>query len=948
MMLPFQKRKQQVIELLTQAYDQKTQIERYLLTTFHPSERARLLHEEEELNQTIAQWETELEKLSKLGETDINPIQNQTNQKIIVEDNLASAETKTKHLHNLPAELNSFIGREREITAVKKLLEISRLVTLVGAGGTGKTRLSIQVAYGVLEQFLDGVWLVELASVTDPAIVPQTIATALDIREEPNQPMLTTLINYLKYKQLLIVLDNCEHLITACAQSAEKLLQYCPKVQLLASSREPLSIGGEMAWRVPSLSSPNPKSLPSIESLTQYEAVQLFISRSVAVQPNFQVTNANAPAVAQICHRLDGIPLAIELAAARVKMLRVEQIAMRLDDRFHLLSGGSRTALPRQQTLRAMIDWSYDLLTIQEKQILRRLSVFVGDWSLEASEAVCICDNIADFEILDLMLRLLDKSLIVMEEQVSQLRYRMLDTIRQYAYEKLNGAGETEQAQEAHFNFFLNLAEEAAPDLEGFNQKISLNRIDAEYDNIREALKWALQSNVPTRTKNGLRLVEALWRYWQLRGYYREGREWAEIALARSSNATPLEQAKVAYQSGFMYFHQGDYVRASELCKKSLALSRELDYKQGILWSLHGLGCVERDQHDYIQAQKRFEEVLLLSQELDDKPFTVSGLVTLAQVVAALGDYSQGLQLCEQALALSQSIGDIGRSASTLIVMGQTLCSLFDYNRSKACFEQSLLLYRELGSKAEIAFALKELASIYHSQGNFEQARSLLEESLTLFQESGIKWGVVNSLLELGMLALDEGDTVISLQLFEDSLSLFQELGLKWGIGKTFLGLGLLSYLQGDYTRAEELLGQSLILCREVEDKNGIVRSLNILGMTAFCKGNYSQAMELCRESMVLRMQQGDKVGIAECLESLARIEASIRNLEWASKLWGAAEAIRDSIKLPLSGIFSTEYTQAVDDVYTQLGAELFTKNWSDGRNTPLDQLLIYYTNAQS
>ena len=361
--------------------------------------------------------------------------------------------------NNLPLQVTSFIGREKEMAEVKRLLWDSRLVTLTGPGGTGKTRLSLQIAADFLDFYPDGAWLVELAPLADPALLPQTIAHVLGIRESSSHSIMSLLTDYLRAKELLLILDNCEHLVEACAQLVDTLLKACPHILILASSREALGISGEISFRVPSLSTPDARRLPPFGTLTQYEAVQLFIERAEVAQPGFNVTKENAPAIAQICSRLDGIPLAIELAAARVRVLNVEQISGRLDNRFRLLTGGSRTAMPRHQTLRALIDWSYDLLPEAEQALLGRLSVFAGGWTLEAAEAICSGDGIEPDEILDLFIQLENKSLVNSDHaQNSEPRYHLLETIRQYARGKLLEAGGGERVREQHLEYFLKLA----------------------------------------------------------------------------------------------------------------------------------------------------------------------------------------------------------------------------------------------------------------------------------------------------------------------------------------------------------------------------------------------------------------------------------------------------------------------------------------------------------
>ncbi len=435
---------------------------------------------------------------------------------------------------NLPVQLTSFVGREREMTEVKRLLPTARLLTLTGTGGAGKTRLALHVAADVLEEFPNGVWLVELAALSDPALVPHTIASALRIREASGSPMLATLLDYLQYKKLLLMLDNCEHLIEACAHLAEAMLRACPDLRILATSREPLGVPGELAWRVPSLSLPEPGWLPSPETLMKYGAVRLFIERAAVGQPTFTLTPQNSVPVATVVQRLDGIPLAIELAAARVQGLSVEQIARRLDDLFRLLTRGSRTSPPRHQTLQGVLDWSYHLLSEAEQMVLRRLAVFAGGWTLEAAEEVC--GGGVEFDVLDLLTQLVFKSLVLMDERGGEVRYRFLETVRQYSWNKLSSSGEIAKLRERHRDSSLRLVERAEVELQGPNQRMWLERLETEHDNLRAALEWSLTEG--GGAEPGLRLAGCLWRFWHERGYWSEGRRWLEAALERSSTST--------------------------------------------------------------------------------------------------------------------------------------------------------------------------------------------------------------------------------------------------------------------------------------------------------------------------------------------------------------------------------------------------------------------------
>jgi predicted ATPase len=402
----------------------------------------------------------------------------------------SAARTPERPPHNLPSALSSFVGRKKELAEVRRLLEDTRLLTLTGPGGCGKTRLALAAADELVGTFADGVWLMDLAPLADSSLVPQAVASTLGLREQPGRWLTETLSDNLASKRVLLVLDNCEHLVEACAELAESLLLFCPELRVLATSREPLGIAGEVAWPVPSLSLPDLRRAPNIETLPRYESARLFVERTEAVKPTFAVTEQNAPLVAKICYRLDGIPLAIELAAARSKVLSVEEISERLDDCFALLSAGNRTALPRHRTLHATMDWSHDLLPEQERILFRRLSVFAGGFTLEAAESVCAGEHLERNEVLDLLSHLVDKSLVIVREGVVETRYRLLETVRQYGRERLDAS--EDEVERRHADFFVGLAEEAEGELSGPDQARWLTLLQTEHDNLRAALSWSL------------------------------------------------------------------------------------------------------------------------------------------------------------------------------------------------------------------------------------------------------------------------------------------------------------------------------------------------------------------------------------------------------------------------------------------------------------------------
>jgi predicted ATPase/DNA-binding CsgD family transcriptional regulator len=683
----------------------------------------------------------------------------------------------SKHLetypNNLPIQLSSFIGRERAMAEIKHLLLTTRLLTLTGAGGSGKTRLALQVAADLLSQFDHGVWWVELAALTDAVLVPQQVISSLGLSEQPGCSLLDTLSEALQPKKLLLVLDNCEHLVAACAQLVETLLRSCPGLRILATSREAFNIPGETIWPVPSLDVPDAYHLPPVEGLVKYEAVHLFIERAVSVLPAFKITQENASAVAQVCRRLDGIPLAIELAAARVKVLSLEQIATRLDDSYRLLASGSRIALPRQQTLQATIDWSYNLLSEKERILFRRLSVFLGGFTLEAAEAVCAGDGIEQDEVLDLLSHLVDKSLVAVVEGGGEVRYRLLETIRQYGQNKLPEFGETASLRRSHRDWYLGFAERAASQVLGAEQAKWFDRLEVEHDNLRAALGWSLESG---EAENAAQLGIALWRFWQVRGYMSEGRSFLERALAGFSEQTPV-RAKALHAAGDLASFQGDYRRAKTLLEESLDLCRELLDRQGAGYALISLGIMTQNEGDYKGAVIFLEESLQLFREGEDRFGMTLALAGLGLSVLYLGEYERASVLCEESLALSRERGDPRSTASALTNLGISALERGDDERAKVLCEESLAIRRKLGHKGGCAHTLIILGRITMHQGDYDRATACYEESLALRQETGEKEGIAAALEGLAAVAGMQGQPVSAARLYGSAESLRNMLG---------------------------------------------------------------------------------------------------------------------------------------------------------------------------
>jgi non-specific serine/threonine protein kinase len=629
--------------------------------------------------------------------------------------------------HNLPLQLTSFVGREREIAEVERLLGTTRLLTLTGAGGSGKTRLASEVAARVWGDYTDGVWLVELAALADPALVPQAVATALGVREAPGRTFTEALVAYLRPRCLLLILDNCEHLVAACAQLAEALLRAVPGLRILATSREALGNSGETAWWVPSLRIPEaelqPRYTPDAKldagtsELLAHEAVRLFVERATTARTDFHLTDRNAPAVAEICRRLDGIPLAIELAAARVRVFSVAQIAARLDDRFRLLTGGRRTALPRHQTLRATVDWSYNLLAAPEQALLRRLSVFAGGWTFEAVEAVGAGEGIARYAVLDLLTSLVDKSIAIAEEQRGAVRYRLLETIRQYARDKLREADEAERTQGCHLDYFLRLAEAAEPELRGPSQLAWLDRLEADHDNLRAALEWGLV----TDGEAALRVSGALAWFWWVRSYVDEGRRWLARAL-EAAPGPPAARLRALYGEGWLAHIQRDAPTARRRFEESLAIARELGDRWAEAWVLHHLGRVAYFANDAATARARGEESLAAAEASGDDGLIAWALHLLGLAAHIAADYAAAQAYYDRSLQIRQRLGYQEGISILHHLLGIAAFREGDLVQAHARYREALAINRDLGSPWHVLVLLADFSSLAAAQGQPERA----------------------------------------------------------------------------------------------------------------------------------------------------------------------------------------------------------------------------------
>jgi len=632
----------------------------------------------------------------------------------------------------LPVQLTTFVGRQAERCEIGRLLADCRLLTLTGPGGVGKTRLGLAVAVECVAEYPAGVHLVELAALSDGALVSQAVAATLGVQEDPGQPIWATLAAALGSRRLLLVLDNCEHLVAACAELADRLLRACPALSILATSREPLGIPGETIWPVLPLPVPDPRVVMGTDEIAASASVSLFVDRARLVQPSFALGDRNAQVVAEICRRLDGIPLAIELAAARLRSLGVVEIAERLDDRFRFLTTDLRTIVPRQQTLRAAFDWSYELLDESERRMLRALAVFAGSWSLEAAETVCDvgardegrgtsgrhCSPLVPRPSpLDALTHLVDRSLVIADNQHGRARYRMLETIRQYGLEKLRESGEETALRARHCDWYLALAEQARPALRGPDQAAWVERLELEHDNIRAALGWAVEVRDAER---GLRMAGALWRFWSYRGYLIEGRRWLDTVLALATSTTSSAVlAEVLFAAGRLTHQQGEYAAANRLFQASLTIAERHEYDEGIVGALTQLGHLALNQDQYDVAREQYSKALAQRHRVGDSGEVVVALASLAFVGHLQGQYDGCRELYEEGLAIAERLGDQSLRGYLLCRLGELAVDQGRYAEARARFTAGVEIYRSLGARTRLAGVLEGFAVLAaaHDEG---------------------------------------------------------------------------------------------------------------------------------------------------------------------------------------------------------------------------------------
>ncbi len=788
--------------------------------------------------------------------------------------------------NNLPAFLTNFIGREKERADLIQLVAKNRLVTLTGSGGVGKTRLSIQVASELLSKYPMGIWLVELAPLTDPARVPQSVCTVLGVIPDGNTSPLEALTNYLRSKKILLVLDNCEHMLDACAQLSVSLLRSCPDLRILTSSREALDILGEQAYRVPSLSLPNSKSILNI--IQESEAVTLFVERARASQLEFELTEFNASFVAQICQRLDGIALAIELAASRVKMFKVEQIAARLDDAFSLLTGGNRTALPRQQTLRALIDWSYNLLSEEEKIFLQKLSVFMGGWTLEAAEAVC-----ENKDALELLTHLVDKSLVSVDhEHGNEARYYLLETICQFAREKLVESGNIIQLRNIHLDYFLKTAERIAPMLYTRKMPFWLNYLETEYLNFHSALEWA---HYEGDTGKGLRLSNSLYSFWFVRGGYRnEGIQWFDFFLNVGNPTQNTTRAWAIYH----------YINLSRTIKMAMT------------------------------DKKYLEESLFLARYFGDHECASRVLERYGIQEMIIGNFESAVVYLKESLFEARLAGNSRLSGIAVFRLGEVAYNQSAYKKARKLIEESEEIFREVEELTWWTLALNYIGFINIHQGDWENARRYYEKALLLAEEAHDRPFTSYCLLSLGSLALGIGEFDQALVLLNRGREMVQNTPDDGFLHGILVDIGEIARFQGDFDLATIVHTESLAYPQWEADK------ANNYCLLADAERQRGQIEKAKRYLIVGLQSLKIEVNISYVIPYVAYFAIAQEKIRQATILIGWIDdrnKTKGYIQYP---VYQAEFDRHLNQVREQLSESEFNAAWSEGQSMNQKQIL--------
>jgi predicted ATPase/class 3 adenylate cyclase/DNA-binding CsgD family transcriptional regulator len=837
---------------------------------------------------------------------------------------------------NLPVQLTSFVGRETEIDAISMFLVEHRLVTLIGAGGCGKTRLGLQVAAGIVDEYPDGVWWVDLAPLADPSLVTAALAAVLGVRESPLESITDTVVGYLGERRSLVGLDNCEHLIEACAALADRVLHECPNVTMLTTSREPLRVDGEATWPVPSLSLPD-ASTP--ESLAQCESARLFVDRAQAARPTFAVNDEGAHALAEICTRLDGIPLAIELAAARTRVLAIEEISAALSDRFHLLTGGARSALPRQRTLEASVDWSHDMLDDAERAVFRRLAVFAGSFTLDGAEAVSTGDGVPSEQVLDILGKLVDRSLVqVVDEAGTQTRCRLLETIRDYARRKLADAGEAESIRDRHLDYYVTFTRQAAAGLEGPDLVAWLSRVDSELDNLRSALDWSPRSPEPER---GQRLVGLLTPYWFARSELSIGRARLEASLLGSA-AEGLDRAGALSAMCMVAYRGGDMVKARGYGDEAVAIARRLADASVLGRALHWRAWVRYwGEGDRLAAWADFEEAAALLRETDDRVFQALNLALLAWSYATTSEAPRARPLLVESLPLTDAGAAPHARCYCLGVLGflETLEGTTEH--TAAHLGEALTLAQDVGDPYADICVRMFLGHLDLYRGRYSEGRDRCERGLAMAIEHRSPNVEAFMRLMLASLAFAEGRLEAAAADIEISFAILGPL--MPGIGAICRSVqAQVAVAQSRLSDARRYAAEALSVGRQTDSVAAVVWGLGAQASLARIEGDAHTAEDLLHQGCDLLQQVGFRPMLCESLDDLAGAIADQDRYEEAARLLGAAQSLRAAIGTQRFPVRAPSHEADTTMLREALGAKAFDEAWAEGAALDLEDALSY------
>jgi predicted ATPase/class 3 adenylate cyclase/DNA-binding CsgD family transcriptional regulator len=858
--------------------------------------------------------------------------------------------------NNLPVQLTSFVGREPELAVLQKLLPETRLLTLTGAGGCGKTRLALELAARVIDHHPDGAWLVDLAPVTDPKAIPSAVASAVGVREQQGSRLLDTLVDHFASQEAVLLLDNCEHLVEGAAEVAERLLVGCPALTILATSREQLGVPGETAWRVPSLSVPakyEERGPQRLDTLNHYEAVQLFVERARKARPNFTVTNDNAPAVAAICQRLDGIPLAIELAAARTRMLSADQILQGLDDCFHLLSGGARTAVARQQTLRASVDWSYRLLAEPERVLLRRLSVFAGGFTLDAAEAVTSGPNHDDLDdmpdpinplaVLDLLQGLVDKSLVLVDD-AGLPRYRLLETIRQYASERLvatDGGGDDAEAKtvrDRHRDFYVTMAERAAPHLEGADQEEWATQLDRERQNLRAAFDWA---HAQQDARSTLRMVAGLFWFWVIRGHLGEGGRLCRLALDLREHAPDHIVAPAlaaACHVGWFRLDLSTMPFAQEAVDVARRCGDRRSQGRALYYCAWWTG-----QTDPAQSKTELDESIAIAREVGDR-WGLAIALTQAGIMLTAGRPAPAIAVLEEAIAVCDDLGDRYIVNTARYSLARPLVAEGRTADAEDVLQQVIAAARRTGETYSLTMALADLGLVKGLLGDLEGGLKCLEEDVELFRARRLPW----ESLELqcygcyGTLLWMDGRHEQAQQALRTALEISRRVG-PWAGPYQSVTLALLAdneHALGHDPAARAYSDEALALLDGTSSWPSASARLHI-ARVLLALNEREAAERMAHEALAIDVEAGNHFWVNGTVSVLATLALMVADAQQAVRLLGADDALLEQAGQARPPVVREQYEEALARLRRDLGDD-FDTAWAEGRRMSIEEAVAY------